>query len=72
MSNTSFCLTVTRVIAEAWFDDLFFFFFFFRFYQARDRVNVTDFMTCGLQFTKKMDRCLLEIVLAWLGKSRLK
>ena len=27
MCNTSFCLTVKRVIAEAWFDDLFFFFF---------------------------------------------
>ena len=37
-----------------------------------DRVNVKDFTTCGLRFTKKMDGCLLEIVLAWLGKSRLK
>ena len=42
------------------------------FYQARNRVNVKDLMTRGLQFTKKMDGCLLEIVLAWLGKSRLK
>ena len=53
----------------AWFDDLFFSSLFFRFYQAWDRVNVKDIMMCELQITKKMDGCLLEIVLARLGKS---
>ena len=55
MCSTSVCLTVKRVMAEAWFYDLFFFSFFSRFCQARDRVSVKDFMMCGLQFTKKME-----------------
>ena len=36
------------------------------------RVSVKHFMRYGLQFRKKMDGCLQEIVLAWLGKSRVK
>ena len=62
-------LTVKSVMLEAWFDYLFLFSFFFRFYRAKDMVNLQEFMTYRLHFTKKMDGCLLEFVLTWLGKS---
>ena len=51
MSITSFCLTVKKVIA--WFDDSFFFSFLAFFYQARDRINLKNFMARVLKFTKR-------------------
>ena len=70
--NTYFCLTVKRVIAEAWCDNYFSFLFSFGFTKPETRSTWKILWRVGCNSQKNIDRCLLEIVLAWLVKSWLK